>query len=150
MNWKIKAILQKILSKSKLGDHLNHIPVTLNKNYHKNVVIYQTYECLRKFNLSSTNLSAKKIALEIGTGYSLIASTVLSLLGFHEVITVDITYDIKFKTFKKQIHYLKSPELIKNILSKVLLLIKAKGLSSLPRKGRFYRQQIYLLGNSTN
>ena len=118
MNWKIKAILQKILSKSKLGDHLNHIPVTLNKNYHKNVVIYQTYECLRKFNLSSTNLSDKKIALEIGTGYSLIASAVLSLLGFHEVITVDITYDIKFKTFKKQIHYLKSPELIKNILSK--------------------------------
>ncbi|AXP79465.1 hypothetical protein CJ739_367 [Mariniflexile rhizosphaerae] len=124
MNWKVKALLQKILSKTKLGDSFNHIPVTLNKNYHKNVTIYQTYECLRKFSHSNINLSSKKIALEIGTGYSLIASTVLSLLGFYEIITVDITRDIKFSTFKKQIKHLKSVELIKNIIPNSVLTEK--------------------------
>ena len=49
MNWKIKALLQKGLALTKLGDKLNHLPVTFNKKYHQNVFLYQTHECLRKF-----------------------------------------------------------------------------------------------------
>jgi hypothetical protein len=105
MHWKVKALLQKILATTRLGDQLNHIPATINKNYHYNVVHYQTYECVRKFAHTAVDLSKEKIALEIGTGYSLIASVVLSLLGFHKVITVDITKDVRFKTFKKQAAY---------------------------------------------
>ena len=59
-----------------------------------------------------------KIALEIGTGYSLISSVVLSLLGFQKVITVDITKDIQFSTYKKQVSYLEHPEILKLISSK--------------------------------
>lgn len=120
MNWRVKAILQKILSKTNFGDRLNHIPATLNKNYHYNVALYQTHECLRKYNHSNTNFSKNKVALEIGTGYSLISSIVLSLIGFSKIITVDITPDVKISTSKKQIAYLKSPKIIKPIISKSL------------------------------
>ena len=45
------------------------------------------------------------IALKKGTRYSIISPILLSLLGFHKVITVDITEDIIFLTFKKQIKF---------------------------------------------
>ena len=112
MNWKIKAILQKVLSLSGVGDRLNHIPATLKKNYHRNVTIYQTHECVRKFSLSNVELSTSKTALEIGTGYSLISSIVLVLIGFEKVFTVDISSDVRFSSFKKQVAYLSSPEII--------------------------------------
>ncbi|WP_452226625.1 hypothetical protein [Lacinutrix cladophorae] len=118
MNWKVKALLQKTLSFTKLGDALNHIPATLNKNYHYNVAIYQTYECIRKFSYCSIDLTKNKTALDFGTGYSLISSIVLSLLGFQKIITVDITKDISFSTLKKQVHYLDHPEALKLIVSK--------------------------------
>jgi hypothetical protein len=118
MNWKVKALLQKILSATNQGDHLNRIPATLNKRYHYNVVLYQTHECIRKFSHCNLKLSEHKTALEIGTGYSLISSIVLSLLGFEKVITVDITKDIQFSTFKKQARYLDRPEILKLIYSK--------------------------------
>lgn len=129
MNWKIKAALQKILALTKIGDQLNHIPATLNKKYHSNVVLYQTHECIRRFSHCDIDLSSPKTALEIGTGYSLISSVVLSLLGFQKIVTVDITKDLKFSTFKKQIHYLDSPENLDNILSKSIFSkndVKAK------------------------
>ncbi len=118
MNWKIKALLQKILSTTKLGDNLNHIPATLNKKYHYNVALYQTYECVRKFSYCNIDLSTNKTALEIGTGYSLISAAVLSLLGFQKIITVDITEDIQFSTCKKQISYLEEPDILKIIYPK--------------------------------
>lgn len=118
MNWKIKAILQKILATTKTGDRLNHIPATLSKKYHYNVALYQTHECIRRFSHSSIDLSKNKTALEIGTGYSLISSIVLSLLGFHKIITVDITEDLEFKTFKKQIQHLENPINLEKIVSK--------------------------------
>lgn len=106
MNWKIKALLQKFLALTNIGDSLNHIPATLNKNYHSNVVTFQTHECIRRFSYCNLDLSISKTALEIGTGYSLISSIVLSLLGFEKIITVDITKDVHFSTLKKQLNYL--------------------------------------------
>ncbi|WP_046756207.1 methyltransferase domain-containing protein [Kordia jejudonensis] len=110
MHWKIKASLQKILHFTKIGDKLNHIPATLKKNYHKNVMIYQTHECLRKFDETTLTFTedSKKTALEIGTGYSLISPVVLYLLGFDKIITVDISNDSSIKTFQKQIQHLEN------------------------------------------
>ncbi|PXY42183.1 hypothetical protein DMB65_02815 [Flavobacterium cheongpyeongense] len=118
MNWRIKASLQKILAASKLGDQLNHLPVTFNKEYHKNIFLYQTHECLRKFSYCNLNLRVKSTALEIGTGYSILSSIVLALLGFEKIITVDITKDLKFSTYKKQIAFIESPSFLNEIVSK--------------------------------
>lgn len=118
MDWRIKASLQKILALSKLGDKLNHLPVTFNKKYHKNVFLYQTHECLRKFSYCNIDLYNTATALEIGTGYSILSSIVLSLLGFEKVVTVDITKDLRFSTFKKQIKHIDSPDFLKSIASK--------------------------------
>ncbi|QBZ96850.1 methyltransferase domain-containing protein [Flavobacterium sangjuense] len=118
MNWKIKAGLQKLLALTKIGDRLNHIPATLDKKYHSNVVLYQTHECIRQFSYSNIDLSSPKTALEIGTGYSLISTVVLSLLGFQKIITVDITNDLKFSTFKKQVQHLENPENLEKIVAK--------------------------------
>jgi len=108
MNWKLKASLQKVLHFTKIGDKLNHIPATLKKDYHKNVMIYQTHECLRKFDETNITFNVEKemIALEIGTGYSLVSPVVLYLLGFDKIVTVDISKDVSIKTFHKQIQYL--------------------------------------------
>lgn len=103
MHWKIKASLQRVLALTHFGDTLNHIPATRNKEYHANVFRYQFSECLRKFNHTSIQLKKKRrTALEIGTGYSIVAPIILHLLGFDNIITVDITEDISIKTFKKQ------------------------------------------------
>ncbi|WAC03768.1 hypothetical protein N7U66_10310 [Lacinutrix neustonica] len=110
MNWKVKAFLQKILSTTPLGDYLNHLPATLNRNHHYHVTLYQTHECVRKFSYCNIDLSSHKTALEIGTGYSLVSSIILSLLGFQKIVTVDITKDIKFSTYKKQGYYLDHPK----------------------------------------
>lgn len=106
MNWKIKAIIQKFLALSPVGDQLNHKLVTFNKEYHKNVTTYQTHETIRKFRYCDFDAITSKNALEIGTGYSLISSVVLSLLGFNKIVTVDITKDIHFTSFRKQFSYL--------------------------------------------
>ena len=118
MNWRIKASLQKILAVTKIGDMLNHLPVTFNKKYHQNVFLYQTHECLRKFNYCNLDLKKELTALEIGTGYSILSCVVLSLLGFKKIITVDITKDIRFATFKKQIAYIDSPSFLNLMLTK--------------------------------
>lgn len=119
MHWKIKASLQKVLHFTNIGDKLNHIPATLVKDYHKNVCLYQFYECMRKFEASQITLNetTEKFALEIGTGYSLISPVVLYLLGFDRVVTVDISKDVSLKTFKKQLHYLNNEKLLQ-IISK--------------------------------
>lgn len=118
MDWRIKATLQKVLALTNVGDWLNHIPATLSKKYHYNVATYQTHECIRKFAYTTIDLNENKVALEIGTGYSAISSVVLALLGFHKIITVDITKDLRFTTFKKQIQYLELPENLNRIASK--------------------------------
>jgi hypothetical protein len=118
MNWKIKATLQKILSFSATGDKLNHLLVTFNKDYHKNVTAYQTYETIRKFSYCDFDTLNDKKALEIGTGYSLISSVVLSLLGFSKIVTVDITKDINIRSFKKQFSFINDAKLLEMIRQK--------------------------------
>lgn len=118
MNWRIKASLQKILAVTMIGDKLNHLPVTFNKNYHHNVFLYQSHECLRKFSYCNSAIKKRTVALEIGTGYSIISAVVLSLLGFKKVITVDTTQDIRFSTFKKQISYIETLEFLNEIYLK--------------------------------
>jgi SAM-dependent methyltransferase len=117
MNWRIKASLQKVLSASTLGDKLNHLTVTFGKKYHQNVFLYQSHECLRKFSCCPPSVN-RDVALEIGTGYSILSSVVLSLLGFGKVVTVDITRDLRFSTFKKQIKHIDDPDFLKSISSK--------------------------------
>lgn len=117
MHWKIKASLQKILHFTNIGDRLNHIPATLVKDYHKNVCLYQFYECIRKFEASQIQLNTtqSKAALEIGTGYSLISPVVLYLLGFDTIVTVDISKDASIKTFQKQVRFLQEKSLLQTI-----------------------------------
>ncbi|WP_298156559.1 hypothetical protein [Flavobacterium sp.] len=118
MDWRIKAALQKVLATTQLGDKLNHLPVTFNAKYHENVFLYQSHECLRKFDYCNIDLRKDATALEIGTGYSLVSAVVLSLLGFKKVVTVDLTPDLRFSTFKKQIKYIDSQNFLKAIASK--------------------------------
>jgi hypothetical protein len=131
MHWKIKASLQKLLHFTKIGDKLNHIPATLKKDYHKNVCIYQAYECLRKFDethypkpktqnpkLVTSSGVEMKTALEIGTGYSLISPVILHLLGFDEIVTVDISKDVSIKTFRKQILHIDHDDFLDRIATK--------------------------------
>jgi hypothetical protein len=118
MNWRIKASLQKFLAVTMIGDKLNHLPATFNKNYHHNVFLYQSHECLRKFSYCNSAIKKRTVALEIGTGYSIISAIVLSLLGFKKVITVDVTQDIRFSTFKKQIGYIETREFLNEIYLK--------------------------------
>jgi len=118
MNWKVKAIIQKVLSINKIGDQLNHTSALLNKKYHVNVFQYQTHECLRKINDCSIIIDKEATALEIGTGYSILSAIVLALLGFKKVVTVDITNDLKFSSFRKQVHYLDSSDFLKKLLLK--------------------------------
>lgn len=118
MNWRIKALTQKVLSLTKIGDRLNHSSVLLNKNYHLNVYKYQTYECLRKINDCNIIIKKDSKALEIGTGYTLLPSICLSLLGFETIITVDITKDLRYSSFKKQIKHLELSSLPEGFISK--------------------------------
>lgn len=122
MDWRIKASIQKLLVYSKIGDRLNHIPATLNKNYHKNKFEYQFYECIRKLEETPLlkNNETQKVALEIGTGYSIIAPVILHLLGFEKIISVDISKDIFFKDFEKQIQYVKNEKFLKILSTKSL------------------------------
>ncbi|AXG68140.1 methyltransferase domain protein [Kordia sp. SMS9] len=120
MHWKIKASLQKVLHFTKIGDQLNHIPATLRKAYHKNVCLYQFYECIRKFEASEIQFNANRetSVLEIGTGYSFIAPVVLFLLGFDKIVTVDISKDVSIKTFQKQVQYLNDETLLQLLAEK--------------------------------
>lgn len=115
MDWRIKAFFQKCLSLTRLGDKLNHIPATLTKDYHYNVVNYQLHESLRKFSLIELDLSQCCCALEIGTGYSLISSVVLYLLGFKKIVTVDVNKDVSFNTLRKQVKYLEEEDFVEKI-----------------------------------
>ncbi|CAM1362392.1 hypothetical protein [Tenacibaculum xiamenense] len=109
MHWKIKAGIQKVLSYTRLGDRFNHIPATLQKHYYENVFNYQLHECIRKLKETKPFLEGKeKIALEIGTGYSIVSPVILFLLGFKKIVTVDISNDISMNTAKKQLCFFRN------------------------------------------
>jgi len=111
LNWKVKAILQKMLSTSRIGDKINHLYGSMQKNYYSNGVRYGFKQLFFKLDsINSHQASFKdtpdKTALEIGTGYFIVQPIILRLLGWQKIITVDITRDVNFKAFKRQLEYL--------------------------------------------
>ena len=94
MNWKVKALLQKILSKSRLGDRINHLHGSLKKNYYPDGVEYGVNELFLKLDHIADSEFHPHNALEIGTGYFLVQPIVLNLLGWKRIVTVDITRDV--------------------------------------------------------
>lgn len=56
MNWKIKALLQKLLSFTKIGDTLNHVPATLNKKHHLNVLDFIGENYKERIELDATQI----------------------------------------------------------------------------------------------
>lgn len=109
MNWKLKAILQKILSQSRVGDKINHWNAASGKDYYPNGVTYHFHEFFQKFDLVK-NFTKESFqnrnALEIGTGYFMVEPLLLSLLGFRQIFTVDISKDVTLKTVRRTLNYL--------------------------------------------
>jgi len=107
LNWKIKAFIQNILSKSRVGDRINHLYGSMQKNYYTRGVDYGFKEIFLKLNLIDFNgkssIFPRDAALELGTGYFLVQPIILSLLGWKKIFTVDITHDIFYKALKQQI-----------------------------------------------
>jgi hypothetical protein len=127
MYWKIKAILQKILSSSTLGDKINHLYGSIQKDYYAKGVEYGFNELFNKLDLLDSSEKEfrwlGKNALEIGTGYFLVQPIILKLLGWNQIITVDITRDISFNSVKKQLRIL----LQERYLSKIRIHSDHKG-----------------------
>lgn len=108
MNWRIKASIQKVLSATRLGDKLNHLGSRLmNPSYLEQKVHYHISEALTHIKILARNgyrISPNDTFLELGTGYAIIESLTMILLGVKRVITVDISEDIKFKESIKYVH----------------------------------------------
>lgn len=129
MDWRVKAIIQKTLSLTRIGDKMNHLLATLNSKYHENIVTYQSHETLRKYSYTKLDTHNNLVALEIGTGYNVISAVSLALIGFKKVVTVDITRDISFSSFRKQAKFLREGpflELIQKYSSYPLTLLESK------------------------
>jgi len=100
MDWRIKASLQKLLSAIKAGDKLNHLGSRLmNPNYMDQKIGYHISEALIHLEMLKKCgyvMSKGDIFLELGTGYAIVESLTMILLGARKVITVDVTEDVKF------------------------------------------------------
>ena len=101
MDWRVKASIQKILSTTKLGDKLNHMGTrVMNPSYLEEKIRYHISEAMTHLNMLSNNgyrISPDDVFLELGTGYAVVESLTMILLGVKKVITVDISKDIKFR-----------------------------------------------------
>lgn len=128
MDWRIKAGFQKILSKSRIGDKINHLSALIDSKYYTNGSVYHYHECLRKYRLVKNNLSENKnkTALEIGTGYFLIEPIVLKLIGFEKIITIDVAQDLNFKAVKKQIDLLTNKKEFIDEIKKISILASSE------------------------
>ena len=100
MDWRVKASLQKIFSTFRMGDKLNHLGSRLmNPNYMQHKIGYHVNEALIHLNQLEKNgyaLGPEDVFFELGTGYAIVESLTIMLLGAKKVITVDITEDVKF------------------------------------------------------
>lgn len=100
MDWRIKASIQKVLSTFSLGDKLNHLGSRLmNPSYMHQKLQYHINEALihlRRLDKCGFKLGETDTFLELGTGYAIVESLTMTLLGVSRVVTVDITKDVKF------------------------------------------------------
>lgn len=100
MDWRVKAFIQKLLSMTSGGDKLNHVgSLLMNPNYMKEKVGYHVNEALihlERLDKAGYRIGENDVFLELGTGYAIVESLTMILLGVKKVITVDITKDIKF------------------------------------------------------
>ena len=107
MDWRIKASLQKAFSTFKAGDKINHLGSRLmNPNYMEQKIEYHIDEALihiDMLNRCGYKISGEDVFLELGSGYAIVESLTMILLGAKKVITVDITKDIKFKESLKYV-----------------------------------------------
>ena len=112
MDWRIKASIQKILSATYIGDKINHFGSRLmNPNYMDQKIDYHISEALihiDKLNRCGYTISEDDVFLELGTGYAIVESLTMILLGAQKVITVDITEDVKFSESLKYINMFSS------------------------------------------
>lgn len=121
MDWRVKAAIQKVLSASMVGDKLNHLGTRLmNPDYLVEKIGYHVNEALIHIEILFANgyrMSKDDVFLELGSGYSIVESLTMILLGAKKVITVDISEDIKFKESLKYVHMF-SEEHIAHIANK--------------------------------
>lgn len=100
MDWRVKASIQKALSISRVGDKLNHLGTRLmNPSYLEEKIRYHISEAMIHIDMLSANgyrISRDDVFLELGTGYAIVESLTMTLLGIKKIITVDISEDIKF------------------------------------------------------
>lgn len=121
MDWRVKALIQKVLSMTSGGDKLNHVgSLLMNPNYMKEKLGYHINEALihmERLNKAGYCIGENDVSLELGTGYAIVESLTMILLGVKKVITVDITKDVKFS---ESLRYLEmfSDIHVKNIASK--------------------------------
>lgn len=101
MDWRVKASIQKVLSMSRIGDKLNHLGSRLmNPNYMAQKIGYHISEGLthyKRLKQCGYEISGNDVLLELGTGYAILESLTMILLGAKRVITVDITQDVKYE-----------------------------------------------------
>jgi hypothetical protein len=78
-------------------------------------------------------LSNDDVFLELGTGYAIVEPLTMALLGIRKIITVDITYDLKFRESLKYIGMFKDAHIEKieekSLLSKEQIRAKLESLS---------------------
>lgn len=100
MDWRVKASIQKVLSMTTIGDKLNHIGSRLmNSKYMQQKIGYHINEGLihlRRLKQCGYEIGENDVFLELGTGYAIVESLTMILLGVKKVITVDVTKDVKF------------------------------------------------------
>jgi len=110
MDWRIKAGLQKILSLTRVGDKINHFGSRLmDPRYLEHKLDYHVAESLAlmaRLEAIGYRMADNDIFFELGTGYSIMQSLAIILLGVSRVVTVDISRDIKFSDCLKYIELL--------------------------------------------
>jgi len=110
MDWRIKAGLQKILSLTRVGDKINHFGSRLmDPRYLEHKLDYHVAESLAlmaRLEAIGYRMADNDIFFELRTGYSIMQSLAIILLGVSRVVTVDISRDIKFSDCLKYIELL--------------------------------------------
>jgi hypothetical protein len=125
VNWKIKALMQKILALNRVGDKINHVNALLSKDYYSGGVRYHFNELFNKLDLigwNGTKSNPLNHILEFGTGYFLIQLIILRLLGSKLLVSVDVTRDLHYNAVKQQFKHLFSQSNVDKIKERSALM----------------------------